>query len=224
MTDEKYLFVTDMHEKKRTARGIHNKRTHTGKGGRVIFPSDHLTRKELNAMNGEVKSYNINNPMKWEEFKALPDDIKIIYVKAIREKFDVSDCEIFRMLNVPQATASKYIKKLGLGRGRNSYPKNPDLEGFRKWAYKNADPVCAAIEEPVEAVFEVPVEVEIEAEEPVPMFEEKKPIIPSVGTMRFEGNVLDILESVAKLLGGVNASVKISWDTWCEPKGCEDCE
>lgn len=46
MNDEKYVFINDCAEKKRTARGIHNKRTHAGKGGKVIFPSDYLTRKE----------------------------------------------------------------------------------------------------------------------------------------------------------------------------------
>ena len=174
-------------------------------------------------MNGEVKSYNINNPMKWEEFKALPDDIKVIYVKAIREKFRVSDCEIFRMLGVPQATAAKHIKKLGLGLGRNGFLKNPDIEGFRKWASKDSVPVCAAIEEPaeVEAEFEVPVEVEAAEEKPVPMFEEKKPIVPAFGTLYFEGNVLDTLEAVAKLLGGVNASIKITWNTSGGLEGCE---
>ena len=54
MNDEKYVFINDCAEKKRTARGIHNKRTHAGKGGKVIFPSDYLTRKEREAMNGEV--------------------------------------------------------------------------------------------------------------------------------------------------------------------------
>lgn len=86
MTDEKFLFVTDCADKKRTARGVNNKRTHTGKGGKVRFPSDNLTRKELNAMNGEVVSYKLNEPMTWAEFKALPDDIKKTYIKLLREK------------------------------------------------------------------------------------------------------------------------------------------
>ena len=41
MNDEKYVFITDCADKKRTARGIHNKRTHNGKGGKVLFPSDY---------------------------------------------------------------------------------------------------------------------------------------------------------------------------------------
>ena len=63
MTDEKFVFVSDVAEKKRTARGSHNKRTHCGRGGTVRFPSDNMTRKELSKMNGEVKSYRMNDPM-----------------------------------------------------------------------------------------------------------------------------------------------------------------
>ena len=54
MTDEKYTFVTDVAEKKRIARGSFNKRTHNGKGGKVRFPSDYLSNKERNKMNGEI--------------------------------------------------------------------------------------------------------------------------------------------------------------------------
>ena len=71
MTDEKFVFVSDCADKKRTARGIHNKRTHAGKGGKVIFPSDYLTRKEREAMNGEVKTYALNRPMRWKAYKSM---------------------------------------------------------------------------------------------------------------------------------------------------------
>lgn len=33
MNDKEYIFMTDCAEKKRTAWGAHNKRSHTGKGG-----------------------------------------------------------------------------------------------------------------------------------------------------------------------------------------------
>lgn len=89
MNDEKYVFITDCAEKKRTARGIHNKRTHAGKGGKVIFPSDYLTRKEREAMNGEIKTYALNRPMRWKEFKLLPDDVRREYIENLQKRFDV---------------------------------------------------------------------------------------------------------------------------------------
>lgn len=72
VTDEKYLFLTDCAEKKRTAHSCHNRKTHAGKGGRVRLPHNNLTKKELEAMNGEVKSYRLNDPMTWREFSLLP--------------------------------------------------------------------------------------------------------------------------------------------------------
>ena len=35
-------------------------------------------------MSGECKSYRLNSPMSWDEFKAMPDDIKITYIKLLR--------------------------------------------------------------------------------------------------------------------------------------------
>ena len=63
MTDEKFVFTSDVADKKRTARGAHNKKAHAGKGGKVKFPADYMTKKELTAMSGEVKSYKMNSPL-----------------------------------------------------------------------------------------------------------------------------------------------------------------
>ena len=60
MKDEEYLFHQTCREQKNIARSARNKRTHNGKGGRVKFPSDYMTKKELQKMNGEVKSYRLN--------------------------------------------------------------------------------------------------------------------------------------------------------------------
>ena len=114
MTDERYTFVSDVRDKKRTARGAFNKRTHCGKGGAVKFQSDFMSKKEIMAMNGEVKAYKLNDPMTWGEFKAMPDDLKIGYVKSLRERFSVSDAEIGRMMGVSRSSISSETKRLGI--------------------------------------------------------------------------------------------------------------
>lgn len=133
MTDEKYTFVSDVMEKKRTARGSHNKRTHCGKGGRVRLPSDNLTRKELNAMNGEVKSYRLNDPMTWAEFKTMPDDLKITYIKLLREKFGVSDSKIAEMMGIGQNTMSKESRRLNTALGWGGNGGKFDKDGWEAW-------------------------------------------------------------------------------------------
>lgn len=153
MTDEKFLFVTDVADKKRTARGSHNKRTHCGRGGTVRFPSDYMTRKELNKMNGDVKSYRMNDPMTWEEFKSMPDDLKIDYIKLLRQKFNVSDSKIAEMMGIGQNTMSKESRRLNTALGRGCKTGKFDKKGWEVWL--NRTPVA-----PVDVEFYERVEVD----------------------------------------------------------------
>lgn len=111
MTDEEYIFRTECAEKKRTARGSFNRLSHAGKGGRVKMPSDYMTKKERDKMNGEVQSYNLNSPMKWKQFKQMPDDIKREYINSIVEKFDPQQMAIAEMLGVSSRTLNDLCRK-----------------------------------------------------------------------------------------------------------------
>ena len=136
MTDEKYTFVTDVAEKKRTARGAFNKRTHNGKGGKVRFPSDYLSNKERNKMNGEVREYRMNSPITYSEFKKYPDDLKKKYVKRLRDMFDVSDTDIAAMMGVKAKTLNAALIKIDARGGRRGKRK-ADYVAFEKWKRDN---------------------------------------------------------------------------------------
>ncbi len=111
MTDEEYIFRTECAEKKRVARGSFNRLSHAGKGGRVKTPSDYMTKKERDKMNGEVQSYNLNRPMQWKQFKQMPDDIKREYINSIVEKFDPQQMAIAEMLGVSSWTLNDLCRK-----------------------------------------------------------------------------------------------------------------
>lgn len=182
MKDEEYLYRSDVREKAITARSARRTRTHCGKGGAVKLPSDYLTRKELNAMNGEVKSYKLNDPMKWKEFKAMPDDVKVIYITAIRNRWNAPDTEIAKMLGVCKATIIRVIADLGLGKGKKAGGSRPwDKEGFYAWVYgapetadNNAayEDVQEAAQDAKEATNEAASALPIEASEKHPANEE----------------------------------------------------
>lgn len=129
------MFYDECADRKRTARGAFNKRTHNGKRGRVKFPSDYLSKKEKNKMNGEIKVYKMNEPITYAEFKEYPDDLKKQYVNNLREKFDVSDTAIAEMMGVNNRTLSKLLNIIHASGGRRGSRK-ADCEGFEKW--KNA--------------------------------------------------------------------------------------
>ena len=223
MKDEEYLFISDVREKKRIANSAFNKRTHCGKGGAVKFPSDNLSRKELNAMNGKVESYRMNDPMTYAEFKKMPDDLKISYVKLIRQKFGVSDSQIAKMLGVPQSSFSNEVRSLGIGTGRNSRNgKTGDKEGFWTWVHGlyspgTVEPVVA----PEETKEPEPVVFNPEPEPAVPAPVESVPfILPERGSLTFEGNAQDILKSVGVLMGGANVRVTVAWTVCPEEGAC----
>ena len=85
MKDEEFVFRADSREKAITARSARHARTHCGHGGRVRLPSDNLSKKELMKMSGECKSFRLNDPMGRKEFMSMPDDLKIVYIQAIRK-------------------------------------------------------------------------------------------------------------------------------------------
>lgn len=150
MTDEKYEFMQDCKEKKFTARSARNKRTHTGKGGRVRFPSDYLSAKEREAMNGECVSYRMNEPITWEEFKSWPDEHQKTYILLLRKKFNVPDKDIAEMMGVSTWTISNKINDLGLGVGKNGRTvRTWDKESFLAWRSGAKDGTVKSSETPI---------------------------------------------------------------------------
>lgn len=231
MTDEKYVFTQDVRDKKITARSARHTRTHCGKGGAVKFPSDFMTRKEIEAMNGEVKSYKLNAPMTWKEFKAIPDDIKAIYIKALRTKFGVPDAHIAKMFGIGQNMVSKEVIRLGINMGKTRSGRTHwDKEGWL--AFMNgvrvpaADPVEETHEEErqlasLEDIFE-PVPVPVSEIKMLPvMGEAAAKVIPHSGTMNLEGRIEDVLNTVSVLLGGAKVSLCVSWEVLPE-RACDE--
>lgn len=210
MKDEEYLFYEYSRDKKIVARSARYKRTHNGKGGRMKLPSDYMTNKEIQAMSGEVKTYRLNSPMKWEEFKGMPDDIRVTYIKLLREKFNVPDRYLANMLGISQSCFKKESARLGISIGKTRSGRTLwDKEGFLAW--------CGCV--PVE---DVPVNVEEtqEPEEPEEIVEtvpEEVPVrevkaIPDSGSMVFQGKTEDILKTLSCLLSGANVHISITWD------------
>ena len=153
MTDEKYTFITDVAEKKRTARGAFNKRTHNGKGGKVRFPSDYLSNKERNKMNGEVREYRMNSPITYAEFKKYPDDLKKKYIQRLRDMFDVSDTDIAAMMGVKAKTLNAALIKIDARGGRRGKRK-ADYVAFEKWKRDNGAVPSSCVQTTADNVME----------------------------------------------------------------------
>lgn len=82
-------------------------------------------------MNGKCETYRLNEPMRWKEFLAMPTEHQKTYIKKLREKFNVPDSRIARMMCVAQSSFSKYMQTLGLNRAQKYNPYTPwDRDGW----------------------------------------------------------------------------------------------
>lgn len=203
MKDSEYAFISEVKEKKRTARGAHNRKTHSGKGGRVKFPSDYMSRKELKAMNGEVQAYRLNEPMSYEEFKALPDDIKKIYIAALRNKFGVTDRAMAEMLDISEKLMGYWVTKLDVSKKKMGITRKFDTDGWHKW--------LNGIKEQNTMPFE-DISVEEDKNEP----KETVPEIsasakPESGRLKFKCNTKAALETVCNLLPDDGLCIEVFW-------------
>lgn len=170
MPDEQYVMISDSIEKKKIAHSSHNRKTHCGKGGRVKFPSDYLSKKELKAMNGDVKSYNLNKPMTWEEFRRMPQDLQIMYIKKLRNEFGVPDIVLSKAMGVCKSSFSKAMRDLNLSLGKsagatgkkwlNSEKSSKFYEYWNKFNKKEDAVEEDSVEEKSEAVEEMDISKE----------------------------------------------------------------
>lgn len=93
-SDEAWDYIQDCKEKKALGNQARYRRGHNGKSGYMKTAADYMTKKQLRAMDSEVKTYRMGSPMKWEEFNAMPDDLKKMYIKKLRKDFNVPDEEL----------------------------------------------------------------------------------------------------------------------------------
>lgn len=131
MTDEKFVLISEIKEKKNAARGSRNKVTR--KGRRVKLPSDYMTEKEKKAMNGEVKSFDLKQPMKWAEFCAMPDDLQKEYISRLQKLYRATDVAIGEMMGVSKASIYKKRMKFGLEGGEKGRSPLPEWNSFVKY-------------------------------------------------------------------------------------------
>lgn len=122
-------FDYDVYQKKVIARGAFYRKC-GAKSKRCTLPSDNLTKKELCALNGELKTYNIHRRMTWEQFKDIPDDIAAEHIKYLVETFGANLKAIAEALGVSHVTVSRYLKEHGIQMERRRFIPTEEWREF----------------------------------------------------------------------------------------------
>lgn len=110
MDDIKYLLKKDTIEKKITARSARKKVRHIG----CNLPSDRMSKKEINKMNGEVFCVNIHKPMTWKHFKKLSNDIQREYLTYLSDEFSCAYADLAKAFGISVGGFAGYVRRNGL--------------------------------------------------------------------------------------------------------------
>lgn len=175
----KWEFEKDCREKKIIG---HSAAKHVGQKNGCKLPSDYMTTKEKNELNGKVISMNVNKPMTYSEFQALSIEMQSEYLQNLISNHGGTIAKIAGMFEVNVSTFRSYCKKnFALATVNGS----PSKESFGKWAKfmagmgientqnapesrENATETTKGIEEGNETVEVIrPSQEELEAQEPV---------------------------------------------------------
>ncbi len=148
-------------------------------------------------MNGECKTYRLNEPMTWHEYLEMPDDVRESYIELLRKRFNVPFQHIGVMLGVSQKTISKEILRLGLSEGRGGGHRNWDKAGFFAWCKGETAAPAEDAEEQEESILEQPAPSALS--------------VPEEGSLSFEGPADASLDAIKILLQNTAVKLKVSW-------------
>lgn len=191
-------FDYDVMQKKRLARNAIYKKNGS-KSRKCTLPQDHMSAAELKRRNGEMATYNISRPMKWDKFKEMPNDLKMDYVKKLRDFYNESDARIAEMLCVTPATVSTYFGEHGLRDGvvrKMSARQKASWERFLKMADSEEETEHINVQG---CVDDDVTDTEVCTEEVVKVLDKKIPMMSCKLVMT--GDVYGVCKRVVEILG-----------------------
>lgn len=214
MDDAKYLFVTDVADKKNIARSSHNK-VYSGPGGRFLgLRQENMTDKELAKMNGEVKTYNLDAPMTYTEFRGMPKDLQKEYIVKLQKRFRATDYMIANLFGFGKVTGYNIRSGLGIpsiGRGSRSISERPNFKAFDDWRHgiKPEDKQPPTMVEPLPTPEPVQPENPNPAESPA---SDSQIAYSSCSSIVLRGGVKtkDCAAWIETVLNSIKGSVKVS--------------
>lgn len=114
MTDVLYVYNQDIKEKKSAGYGAFHKKNGS-KSKKCNFPSDYLSRKEKNKMNGAVVTLNLKYFYTWEEFKKMPTDFQVEYLQSLADNYAVGvDAIAGEVFGITGQSMKQYLVNHGI--------------------------------------------------------------------------------------------------------------
>ena len=159
LSDEEFLYHQEIREKKSIGAGAFHKKNGS-KSKKCTLPHEKLTRKEIEKLSGEVKTWDLKKFYSWKEFKEMPEDIQLEYVNSIINRYDVGLATISTVLFKKSAAAlSGYFSRHDLLRFCNnkncSHTSTAAVKKFRDAVFKESEAVQNPSAKPPKPIGEV---------------------------------------------------------------------
>lgn len=139
MTDERYVYNSDIQDRKRTASGARAKKGDS-RSRRCPLPSDSLTKAQRQKLNGSVEHISLNRPMAWNRMRELTPSLQFLYLDHLVSTYNARCADLVSMLGIARCTFYRLQKDLP---GKLIYKCKakkpaPEWEAFMAAGYQNA--------------------------------------------------------------------------------------
>ena len=208
MTDIEKEFFDDVRGKKQMANSSRH-RKNGSRSKKCTLTTDRLTNKQIRERHGETIVYNLKKPMKWSDFKRLPDHAQEEYLMFLRDDFGTTATDIAKMFGVIASTVLKHIdaKNLDIQFQRGHRMSRMQKESWGKFLSPETASEPAVCEAPAPAPEEYVIDVvEPEAADDIShlVVQQDDTTKMSEITLRFDG-IIDV-NSIANTLRAVLGS------------------
>lgn len=112
-SDAKKELFADLKARRAEASGARHKKNGSKRKG-CTLPSDGLTRRQWEKLNGPVSSFAMNIPTDYETLSKQSRDIQKEYILNLLDRFNITSAKISQMLGISPTTGMSYIKSLGI--------------------------------------------------------------------------------------------------------------
>jgi hypothetical protein len=134
MDDYTYTRIQSERERKNLAHQGRSKKNGS-KSRKCSLPSDHLTPKQLKALNGEVFTFAMNRPCKFEDLQQIDKTLIEEYLYTITDRFNATVVCISRMLGIPEATFYRWATENHINRPtrRSKFMTPEESQSWNDW-------------------------------------------------------------------------------------------
>ena len=125
-------FDYDALQKKPIASGaFHMKRGSRSK--RCSLPSDNLTPAQLKRRNGPVSTYKLDQPMSWDDFLGMPEDLQRKYLLGLIESYRATNEMLGDMFHIHSSAVCRVRKHLGIPGMQEKLTKDERMTRIKIW-------------------------------------------------------------------------------------------